>query len=87
MTSLRRQGSIETKQSSHLFAFLSIDCIVYICICIYECMYENRRIKRQAKKIEKKRKKERIYTDLFGLVIVDDNESDEDLFVSIDDRC
>jgi hypothetical protein len=30
MTSLRRQGSIETKQSSHLFAFLSIDCIVYI---------------------------------------------------------
>jgi hypothetical protein len=48
MTSLRRQGSIETKQSSHLFAFLSIDCIVYI--YIYECMYENRRIKRQAKK-------------------------------------
>jgi hypothetical protein len=35
MTSLRRQGSIETKQSSHLFAFLSIDCIVYIYMYVY----------------------------------------------------
>ncbi len=82
MTSLHRQGSIETKQSSHLFAFLSIDCIVYI--CIYECVYENRRIKRQAKKNEKKR---RIYTDLFGLVIAEDDDSDKDLFVSLDVRC
>jgi hypothetical protein len=38
MTSLRRQGSIETKQSSHLFAFLSIDCIVYIYVCMSACM-------------------------------------------------
>lgn len=56
MISSRRQDTIETKQSSHLFAFLSIDCIV--CVCIYECMYENRRIKRQAKK-EEKRERER----------------------------
>jgi hypothetical protein len=48
-------------------------------------VYENRRIKRQAKKWKKDKKK--IYTDLFGLVIVDDDDSDDDLFVSIDDRC
>jgi len=48
-------------------------------------VYENRRIKRQAKKMKKTKK--RIYTDLFGLVIVDDDDSDDDLFVSMDDRC
>jgi hypothetical protein len=37
--------------------------------------------------MKKKAKKKRIYTDLFGLVIVEDDDSDEDLFVSIDDRC
>ncbi len=76
MTSLRRWRSIETKQSSDIFAFLSIDCIE----CIY--LYENRRIKDKQKKNEKKN-----YTDLFGLVIVEDEEFDEDLFVSINDRC
>ncbi len=34
-----------------------------------------------------KKEKKRIYTDLFGLVIVEDDDSDKDLFVSIDDRC
>ncbi len=53
---------------------------------VYECTYENRRIKRQAKKSERETKK-RIYTDLFGLVIVEDEDSDEDLFASSDDRC
>jgi len=38
MISFRWQGSIETKQSSHLFAFLSIDCIVYIYIYMSACM-------------------------------------------------
>jgi hypothetical protein len=42
----------------------------------------NRRIKDKQKKNEKKN-----YTDLFGLIIVDDEDSDEDLFVSINDRC
>ena len=90
MTSFRRQGSIETKQSSHLFAFLSIDCIVciyiYMYVCRYECMHDSRRIKRSGGE-KKKRRNERIYTDLFGLLaIVGDNESDDDLFVSRDDR-
>lgn len=89
MTSSRRQGSIETKQSSrtylHFFQLTVLCMCIYIYICIYECMYVNRRIKRQAKKNEKK--KRRIYTDLFGLVIAEDDESDDDLFVSSDDRC
>jgi hypothetical protein len=52
MTS-RRQGSIETKQSSHLFAFLSIDCI------IYDRVYENRRIK--DKQNEKRMRKKTLF--------------------------
>ena len=54
---------------------------MYIVIYIY--IYENRRIKHKQKEKEKKR----VYTDLFGLVIVEDDDSDEVLFVSIKGLC
>ena len=50
-------------------------------------LYENRRIKDKQIEKRKRNKRKRIYTDLFGLVIVDDDDSDEVLLVSINDRC
>ena len=54
-----------------------------------ERVHENRRIKDRQKEEKNETDKERrsFYTDLFGLVIADDDDSEEDLLVSNDERC